>query len=309
MQKALNLSLDPDETVMARHNLAEYLIFLNRIIEANNTLKPLKLDGLSSKQKTVNFFLLYLLFALEQKRDAAAGILEDFCKNLNDDGEKAISMFHFDRLIDYAQQKIGKETKILVSWAEVANGRIGINEFIQLFGTPKQKARAVSVWNDESGLALNRLTSGRIKTLADIEKTSTRENAVEIALDTYAAQHDELNPENQATSRKLTVEALKSEKTSVAKAGMESAGALFWRLNKSERKTVLIQLMEWARNKSAPANIRDAALRVMGALYFHLEMEDKDAIIGDLRLISEEYNPEPLRDLLDRIGQAKEEKK
>lgn len=218
-------------------------------------------------------------------------------------------MFHFDHLLEYAQQKVGKEAKVLESWVEVANGRIGINEFIQLFGAPKQKARAVSVWNDESGLALNRLTSGRIKTLADIEKTSTRENAVEIALDTYAAQHDELNPENQATSRKLTVEALKSEKTSVAKAGMESAGALFWRFKRLERKTVLTHLLEWARNESAPVIIRDAALRVMGALYFHLEKKEKETVIGDLRLLSEEYNPEPLRDLLDRIGKAKEDDK
>ena len=309
MQKALNLSLSSDKTVTARHNLTEFLILLDRIIEADNTLKPLKLDALSPKQKTDHLFLLYLLSVLDQRRDAAAGILEDFCQNLIDNGEKAKSMFHYDHLLEYAQQKVGKEAKVLGSWVEVANGRIGINEFIQLFGTAKQKKRAISIWNDESGLALNRLISGRIKTLADIEKTSTRENAVEIALDTYTAQHDELNPELQAISRRLASEALKSEKASVARAGMESAGALFWRFKRLERKTVLTHLLEWARNESAPVIIRDAALRVMGALYFHLEKEEKEAVIGDLRLLSKEYNPEPLRDLFDRIGQAKEENK
>jgi len=307
-EAVLKLNLKNEDTIFFQINLSEFLVLSNRFEDAEKLLKEIAKKEVFPSRKTSNLFIAYLLALHQQKRHEAASFLQDFCQNLIDHGQEALSEFSFDNLIDHASKSMGKEITILNDWAEAAGGDLGITEFVRRYGAVEQRDRATSEGADEQALAFNRIASGRIKHLEDIRRASTRKNAIEAALDAFSARYEELSPENRAVCQRLVIEAFGETEMNVVRAAIRAAGELFWRLKPENRELALDLLLEKAEAAKAPTTVRDAALRVLGALYFHLDRPEKKRALSLLRAIAKKYNPKPLRDLMDRIDQAKEDK-
>jgi len=308
MRAALQLDLSAEQAAVVRLNLAEYQVLTDRSGDAPTTLEAIERSALSTGGLTDFLFHRFLSTAIGGDRERASSTLTEFCGHLVEHGEQARSSNDFMQLVSYAQDNLGEDDSVVLRrWADVAGGNTSVSEFVQLYGSPEQRERSADSWDNERGLALSRLSSGKIRCLDDIVITSTREDAVEAALDAFVGAFRELPSEGQALCRDLISEALSSESPSIARAGLRAAGGLFWLFPEEERAQALSHMAHISGQPELPIDLRDAALRVIGALYFHLAPEEKTETADALRSVAEHYAPRHLRELLARIRSETEE--
>jgi Flp pilus assembly protein TadD len=300
---ALELPLQGENIALARMNLVGYLRLQGDQREADAALAEVKSDGLSPPGRTDLLFHHCLAANLQGDASALAATLAAFCELLREHGNDARSTYDFAALVGFAAGRLPEKTvQLLRHWADVASGTASAAEFVQLHGTPDQKKTCADRTAEEGALALRRLDDGRIAKLADIRAASTREDAVDVALGTFAARYDELPSAQQTVCRALLLEALESSDSTDIGAGIQTAAALFWRLDATGRRRALAGLLRIAGSKELPLVRRDTALRVLGAFFFNLESSDRTEVAAALQRIAADFAPNHLRELLAKIG-------
>ncbi|MBT3231449.1 MAG: hypothetical protein HN356_01405 [Calditrichaeota bacterium] len=301
-KEALGLQLDDGTISDINLELLEYSILLGEYDESENYFETINAKNLPIDRFSVYLYLLYVNSHFTSEKDNIEVILTEFCDHLLDKGKEIISTWNFSNLVRYTEEHCDDgQAKLLRRWAKVIKGEMSFGEFIQLYGNKEQRNRSASETEDERELALYRLKSHEIESIVDIERLSTRENAVEIALAIYTDRYADLAQPLRVVSRKLVLEGLSDNRQPVMKTAMSTAGGLFWKFTDKERKQCLNGILSIASNENLGNDLRNSAIKILGSLYFHLEKDEKKEVFESLKKISEKFKTRHLTDLIELI--------
>jgi hypothetical protein len=304
LRAALQLDLDADAEAEVRLDLTGHLILLDGTEGARSTLdKVAGAEDLPEPRVPVIHFLQYLIAALDGDAAGAETALAAYCQHLLEQGALVAKDLDLSPLIRHAEDHLSeRQSVVLRRWSEVTSGQGNAGEFVQLHGTARQRQLRVERWEDEGALALERLLSGALRSLADIESASTRDGAVAAAVDALSSSYRELSAAKQRTVQSLVLEALHATRASDVHAAIRAVAHLFWDLPPDARRDALQGLLELGDRPDRPAGLREDALRVIGALSGHLETDELDLVSRRLSSIPAAGAPTYLEELLERLN-------
>jgi hypothetical protein len=248
--------------------------------------------------------LLSLAAGHRQEAEAQVSAFVDLHWNAR---EETTADYDFSEMLAAAEQRLPPaDLELLRSMAGVIQGERTLAAFIEEHGSPERVERLARDLEDEETLALRRLKAGKLHSLADVQRMSTRPTAVRAALRAFEREYTALPQEVQPTVNHLILEALEEREADVLRAAVRAAGTHLGRFSDQARAEALQKMLRVASDTGLSPDARDAAIQVLTTLYYHLQEEEKPDLLAGLKAIEPEFAPTSLIRFLQRFSGSKE---